>query len=163
MGRGYYNLVIKAIFSLFVVCAFYQCTPTPPQFEEMVGVWKAKDGAVIELNADSTFVIKNFDSYFFHELRDDTIRYKVNAVGKWSIWVNGSLGNLLLSIGFDGAVKSSDSLFIANENKWIISPYSGDNFYIKGEGGFLTDKAPWFIRAIDNFDDYNTYDFHRVK
>ncbi|MBF0575498.1 hypothetical protein [Dysgonomonas sp. GY617] len=162
MGRGYYNLVIKAIFSLFIVCAFYRCTPTPPQFEEMVGVWKAKDGAVIELNADSTFVIKNFDSYFFHELSDNTVGYKVNAEGKWSIWTRDVLGNLILSVGISYAVKSSDSLFISDQNRWIIRNYS-ESFYIKGDGGFLTDKAPWFIRVIDNFDNYNTYDFRRVE
>ncbi len=162
MGRRYYNLVTKAIFSLFVVCAFCRCTPTPPQFEEMIGTWRAKDGAVIQLNADSTFVIKNFDSYFFHELSDNAVRYKVNAEGKWSIWSRDRLGNLILSVGISYAVKSSDSLFISDKKKWIIDGYS-TGFYIKGDGGFLTDKAPWFIRVIDNFDDYTIYDFHRVE
>ncbi|MBF0575500.1 hypothetical protein [Dysgonomonas sp. GY617] len=161
MGRRRYNLVVKSVFCLLIVCAFYRCTPTPPRFEEMIGTWRAEDGAIIELKSDSTFVIKNFDSYFFHELSDDTVRYKVYVEGRWGI-EGEYLGSLLLHISIHHAVHSSDSLFISDQNKWIIRNY-GENFYIKGDGGFLTDKAPWFIRVIDNFDDYTTYDFHRIE
>ena len=161
MERRYYNLVIKIVINLFVVCAFYQCTPTPPQFEEMIGIWRADDGATIELKSDSTFVIKNFDSFFFHELSNKAMRYKVDAKGKWGI-EGEYLGNLLLHISINSAVHSRDSLFSSDKEKSIISNY-GENFYIKGDGGVFTDKAPWFIRAVDNFDDYTTYDFHRVE
>lgn len=91
MGRRYYNLV-KSVISLFVVCAFCRCTPTPTQFEEMIGIWKAKDGATIELRADSTLVIKNIDSYFLVRPTDiDTIKTKLDAEGKWVYIIKGIL------------------------------------------------------------------------
>ena len=161
MGRRYYNLVTKVIFSLFIVCAFCRCTPTPPQFEEMIGVWKAKDGSIIELKSDSTFKIKNFNSYFLIKPHD-TIETKLHIEGEWNIWVDNKQGHFMLSLNIKHCVRSNDSLSISDEKESILR-YTGRNLYIKGEQGILNNQPPWFIRAIDNFDDYTTYDFHRVK
>ncbi|MBF0575503.1 hypothetical protein [Dysgonomonas sp. GY617] len=114
MGRRRYNLVVKSVFCLLIVCAFYRCTPTPPRFEEMIGTWRAEDGAIIELKSDSTFVIEGFDSYFFHKLSNDTIRYRVYAQGEWEV-EGVYLGNIILSIGIDCAIRSSDFLFISDK------------------------------------------------
>ena len=101
MGRGYYNLVIKTVVGLFIVCASYRCTPTPPQFEEMIGTWRAEDGAVIQLNADSTFVLKNIDSYFLVRPTDiDTLKTKLSAEGEWQMGVHYQ-GNFILSININ--------------------------------------------------------------
>ena len=162
MERRYYNLVIKIVINLFVVCAFYQCTPTPPQFEEMIGIWRADDGATIELRADSTLVIKNIDSYFLVSPTDiDTIKTRLDAEGKWKMGVHYQ-GNFILSMNIKYCIRSRDSLSLLNEQKWVFKNYNR-SIYIMGDNGFFNNQAPWFIRLIDSIDLYNTYDFRRVE
>lgn len=138
MGRGYCNLVIKTVVSLFIVCAFYRCTPRPPQFEEMVGIWRADDGATIELKSDSTLIIKNFNSYFWDKT-NDSINLPINLYGSWRSPYNDGYGHISLDIGSDSAIRSCDSVFFSDKEKWLPQyKYSGTQFFIKGEQGFLT-------------------------
>lgn len=161
MGRICNNLVVKAFTYLLCCFLFWRCTAPPPEFAEMVGTWKAKDGSVIELNSDGYFIIKDLNSSFLVHTQDAR-NIPLDAYGTWEIREQPDLGRILLSLNIYFAIKSSDSLYLSSEEKYFVSKY-GTYLYIKDKNIVPTNNPKWFIRGIDNPWDYNSCDFYKVE
>lgn len=72
-----------AILTLLFSILFCSCSSTPPEREDIIGVWVSDDGAKIQFNCDSSFRITNIPESIMISYHIDKIL--LSGFGLWSI------------------------------------------------------------------------------
>ena len=131
---------IKLLTIVIFANALQSCDGIHPKPKDFIGSWKSDDGAIIELEKDSSFIAKqvNLSNIFFDK---DNRNIKIDFEGRWE---------------FTTDYKKKKIIKI-NSNKYSFS------FEISGQG-ILERKPPWDLYIwIGDPDDMNKYEFKKVK
>lgn len=67
---------------LFIIIAFVSCSQSKPNEEEIIGIWKGPQGAIIELKKDYTTSITNYPL----KLNNTNFKGNLNGDGTWKIY-----------------------------------------------------------------------------
>jgi len=160
MERNFILVNKSVIMACILSTIFFGCTQQRVTEEELVGVWKASDGAELSLNADKTFSLKGFNpAYWKIEWRNKKHSFKVGGIGKWNI--ENKNENIILNLSFTNV--TGDVLpQVYNE---VTKEYftTGIDYPLKISGsGFLGNKRPRIIRSTSD-DDFDFSAFKKVE
>jgi hypothetical protein len=140
---------IKKIFSgiFFLWMVFASCANKQPTLKELAGTWVSEDGAVLELNEDSSFVGKMLPAQYFTFFiyKKEIEGKKINGSGKWKLQ-NGS--------GF----REVNLNFVWMDGGNLYGNYS---VLISGEGGIFKNKPPWYLFLWREEEGGERYKFHK--
>jgi len=151
------KLVIMACLLSFILPG---CTQIKVTEEELIGIWKASDGAELSLNADKTFSLTGFDpAYWEIEWRNKKHSFKIGGAGKWNIENRNE--NLILNLSF---TKVTGDVIPQVYNE-VTKEYftTGIDYPLEISGsGFFGNRRPWIIRSSYE-DDFDFPVFKKVK
>lgn len=113
---------------------FFQACNTQmkePTQSDILGNWVSSDGAMLELNKDSSFIGKSLPAeYFtFFTSKKDVEGKRVSGSGKWKMEKGQGFKEVKLT-------------FTKMDDKDIYGSYS---VLVSGETGALENKPPWYL------------------
>lgn len=138
-------IVATAVLSiLFQACNSNSKVKESAQID-VVGAWKNSDGAIIELNKDSTFIGKSLPAEFFtfFTSKQEVQGKKIDGSGRWRIEDGQGFKEVKL-----------DFRKMNNEN--IYGNYS---VFIAGKTGVLENKSPWYLFVWKEEEGGERYEF----
>src|SRR4051812_35486789 len=82
----------------FLSMLFTSCTNKQPTSKELVGTWQSEDGAILQLNEDSSFVGRMLPAEYFTLMRytEEIKGKKLNGSGKWKLQRGSGSGQVNL-------------------------------------------------------------------
>lgn len=142
------------IFSL----SFSSCIKEP-KYKSFVGVWKAQDGAIIELNSDGKYSAQKIDFSKIKDTRPEFLSKRLNFEGEWHL----NSKKRIIELESESRFKDHgiENTYLYNGEK--MSHKVGISFNIEGSGLFQN-KPPWFLVVfIGDPDDLNKYTFTKEE
>jgi len=160
MERKFILVNKLVIMACLLSSTFLSCTQIKVTEEELVGFWKASDGAELSLNADKTFSLKGFDpAYWKIEWRNKKHSFKVGGTGKWDIENRNE--NLILNLSFTEVTGDVLPQVYNEVTKEYFNTGIDHPLEISGSG-LLGNRRPWIIRSSYE-DDFNFSVFKKVE
>ncbi len=149
---------IRIIYPLLLLMIF-NCCGKGFQREEFVGIWKSKDGAVIELKRDGTYIAKKINFNILYP-KEQFIKEMPNNTGNWKI--NKSSDNI------DCIVLNSNNTYgdYNIDNTYTIDGAKRSHkiilsFEISNEGMFASKPSYKLFLWVGDPDDMNKYVFFK--
>jgi len=133
--------------SIILASIFQGCTGFNPTKNEIIGIWKSSDGAILEFKKDGTFAGQSLpgEKIFFNssEFRDK----RFNESGKWDVkkWQD----QWVVTLSFN----RSPTLKKGYDTRILIS----------GSNGVLENKPPWYLFQWVEEEGGQRYKFERSK
>lgn len=157
-------LVNKLIIMVCILSTiFLGCTQIKVTDEELVGIWKASDGAELALNADKTFSLKGFDpAHWKFEWKNKKHSFKIRGIGKWNIENRNAYNEyLILNLSFSDVMGDLLPQVYNEVTKEYFTTSINYTLEIRGSG-FLGNRRPWIISSSSD-DDFDFSEFKKVK
>ena len=136
--------ILKLVIALGLVLV-QSCNVPEPKSEDILGSWKAEDGATLKFNSDGTFSSESLSGEKMFERKEyHGARYNEN--GTWE------LENL------SGKWKVYLFFYRVGNSKGGV----GSQLSIAGEKGIASSKPPWYLfKYVGDPDDGIMYEFHK--
>lgn len=127
--------------------------------KDFIGVWRAEDGAIIELKSDGKFIARNIDFSKIEYAKSELLNKKLSFEGKWHLSIAQKM------IELDGESTYADygveNTYLYNGEK--RSHKVGVSFNIEGSG-LLQNNLPWsLVIFIGDPDELNKYLFTKIE
>jgi hypothetical protein len=143
MGRQKRVITLIGIFSFLLQA----CTGEGPAANDVVGIWKSLDGAVLNFSKDGSFDGENLPAQYFtfSTSKSNAEGRKIKGHGKWEL--QNEAGSAEIKLHFQ---------IIDNNN--ITGLYS---VLIAGEHGILDNKPPWYLFVWEEEEGGERYKFKK--
>lgn len=151
------KICIKILEVMLFTFLLQSCGRSQPIREDFVGIWKANDGAIIELKKDGSYIAKRINYYKIYS--DEKLKNeRLDFTGNWELANRGNNGKTIIlyssSTFSDYGINRTYTL-----NGKTYSHKISFNLDISGHG-LLQNKPPWYLFvSIGDPDDMNKYKF----
>jgi hypothetical protein len=145
MKRRQLMMNLIAIFSVLIQA----CGSKGPTPNDILGTWITQDGAILQINSDSSFIGKSLPAQYFtfFTSKSEVEGKRVDGKGKWKLE--------------EGQGFTEIKLHFTNMNNTEMNGFY--SVLVAGEKGALENKPPWYLFLWKDEEGGERYKFVKNK